>query len=75
VPSFVIFLCFLLARRCDRREARYDYINGMWGETDDEKNWKIVPALFKPEILTLIPKCSKPALSNNTPKELTPAFF
>jgi hypothetical protein len=63
-------LCFLRASRCDRREAGYDCFNGMWGETDDEKNWKIVSALLKPAILTVFPE-----LSNNTPKDLTPAFF
>jgi len=39
-PAFVIFLCFLSACGSQWAADSYDGLNGMWGETDDEKNWK-----------------------------------
>jgi len=33
----------------------YDYINGMWGETDDEKNWRFRPAVLQLALIKTVP--------------------
>lgn len=54
-PAFVIFLCFLSAGGCSAGAHAYDCCNGMWGETDDEKNWNSLPAVLMPAIPVFTP--------------------
>ena len=46
----------------------YDYSNGMWGETDDEKNWRLIPAVLKSDLIKVIPPAPQ-----GIPRERKPA--